>query len=45
MSAADLTHSKTVAPAWLIHGGRELARGNSLRLLFVAEGRLFLDEA
>jgi hypothetical protein len=40
----DVTHSETLAPTWLIHGGREIARHESLRVLFMGEGRLFLDK-
>jgi hypothetical protein len=40
----DVTHSETLAPTWLVHGGREIARHEALRVLFVGEGRLFLNK-
>ena len=41
----DITHSKTVAPTWLLQFGHELYEAkNTSGLYFVASGRLFLDK-
>jgi hypothetical protein len=40
----DFTHSDTDAPVWLINAGRELSRTNNGKLLFVVDGRFFLNK-
>jgi hypothetical protein len=45
IGAWDVTHGDTRTGSWLLHVGRELGRSaNDVRVLLVAEGRLFFDE-
>jgi len=43
LSAWDVTRSDTWTPAWLLHFGIPLAKGEKHTLYFLGEGRLFFD--
>jgi hypothetical protein len=43
LSVWDVTRSDTWTPAWLLHFGLPLAKGDRHTLYFVGEGRLFFD--
>ena len=45
LSLWDLTRSDTWTPAWLLHFGIPLSRSSRYPVSFIAEGRLFFDQA
>ena len=45
LSLWDLTRSETFTPAWLLHVGVPVTKGDKHRVFIVGEGRLFLDHA
>ena len=45
LSLWDLTRSETFTPAWLLHFGVPVTKGDRHRVFIIGEGRLFLDRA
>lgn len=45
VSLWDVTHSDTITPAWMLHFGIPLGTHPSHPVYFIAEGRMFLDNA